>query len=122
MAIGRPRLHLVSRRKDGPGLRIAVFFKVLCGADPVENGEEARAVKGRKDAMPSATVQVDALRAIGQKGAGGCVGGGGHNDQEWFFSHRQEGLRAFGVALDQIKGIRERSGFGVKDREARARF
>ena len=70
--------------------------------------------------MPGAAVQVDALCAIGEEGAGFCGGIGGGDDEEGVLRHGDEGLGAFRVTLDQCEGVGEGSWLGLEDRDAGA--
>ena len=97
-----------------------MFLDVRCGADPVDHGEKTGGMQRGQDAMPCAAMQVDALRAIGEEGAGGGFWACGHDDKEGMVRHRDEGLRAVGVAFDQIKAVGQSAGFGLEDRQARA--
>jgi hypothetical protein len=93
-----------------------VLFKVRTGADPVNDSEEAGICKRRQNAMPGAAMQVYALRAVGQKGAGAGGEVGADHHQKRVFGHRQKGLRALRVAFDQVKAIGKTAGLRQKDR------
>ena len=91
-------------------------------ADAVDDREKARRVQRCQHTVPSAAVQVDGLRAIGDKGAGGAGGAAvvrGHDHQKRVLRQRHEGLTALGVAFDQREVIGQGAGRGVEDRDQR---
>ena len=105
---------------DNPRLGVAMFLKVLAVADAINHGEKAGGGEGGEDAVPAAGCQVDALCAVGEKGAGGRLGIKGDDDEEGVPGHRDEGLAAVGVTLDQIEGVGQAVGLGLEDRDAGA--
>ena len=68
--------------QDDPWGGVVVFFKVRGLGDAVDHGEKAGGGKRGQHAVPCATVQVDALRAVGEEGAGFVGGAGGGDDEE----------------------------------------
>ena len=73
--------------------------------------------------MPDAAQKVDALSRRGQEGArraGPAAFVGRDDDEEGVLRHRQEGLAALGVALDQVEVIGQDARLGVEDRDAGA--
>ena len=101
---------------DRPRLGVTVLFEVRGGPDTVDHGKEAGVVKRCQHAVPGATVQIDALRAVCQERARLCLRIGRDDDEEGVLGHRDEGLGAFGVTLDQVEDVRQRAGLGVEDR------
>jgi hypothetical protein len=97
-----------------------VFLEVWIIGDAVDDCEKAGRVQRGQHAVPCATVQIDALRAVGEEGAGFIGGAGGSDDEEGVFGHRDEGLAAKGVTFDQSEGVGQAAGFGLEDRDAGA--
>ena len=69
--------------------------------------------------MPCATMQVYALRAVGQKGHGLGRCGQRHDHQKRMLRHGDKGLAAIRMPLDQIEAVGQGAGLGLKDRNAR---
>ena len=95
-----------------------MFLQIGRGADPVDHRKQARGVQRRQNTVPCASVQIDALRAIGQKRARGGLRVCGNDNQKRMRRHRDEGLRAIGVAFDQIEFVGKPARLGLKERNA----
>ena len=90
---------------DNPRLCVVMFLKVLAVADAVDHGEKAGGGERGEDAVPAAGCQVDALCAVGEKGAGFAVRIGGGDDEKGVLRHGNEGLGAEGVTFDHREGV-----------------
>lgn len=96
----------------------AVIIQILPNPYAVYHGKKPRRVQWRKNAVPCARVQVDALRAVCDKRLRWRFGVFGDDDKEGILRHGDKRLRSQRMAFDQIEGVRQAAGLGVENADA----